>query len=194
MRTIVAVLALIAVALAATPGKKPNLNDSFFANVQFHENFGQSNFSIYGSWYVDFVGRQHSFRTTDPNFGAMGIYRYYNTSRQYEFYVDSGFCDEQMNMRMFFFGTFDFLSRAKATGNCADRHGNQGIVWTATIMDKPGMNLQLDLCAAPSGNIPFMVTMMGQFNYQSISRTVEFFGYYPGVPAPQYFQLPQQCQ
>jgi len=60
----------------------------------------------------------------------MQIYRYYNLSKQYEFYVNSGFCNEQMGMRLPFFGTFDFLAKASNTGNCADRHGNNGLMWT----------------------------------------------------------------
>jgi len=144
-------------------------------------------------WYVDFVGRQHAFHTGGGQNGNMEAFFFFSTSKQYEYYSDFQVCNEVMGRKMLFFGTFDFLSRAVNTGTCMDRHGNNGNVWTATLQDKPGTSLTLELCAAPTGNIPFTVSAIGQFNYQNFERTVEFFGYYPGLPSAQYFLLPEEC-
>lgn len=92
----------------------------------------------------------------------------------YEYYTQSTFCQEQMGMKMPFWGTdsflllplllltglplgtFDFLSRAANTGNCQDRHGNQGLLWTAYFRDQPGQNFEMSmiLLATPLSFFP----------------------------------------
>jgi len=190
----VVVLVAIAAAAAQPPPPKPQFDDSFSANIEFVEVFGRFNFSAYGSWYVDFVGRQHAFHTNLPRGGPMQVYRFFNKSQQFEFYPNLHYCDEQMGIRFPFFGTFDFLSRASMTGQCEDRNGNQGMLWVASILDKPGTSFELELCASPDNKIPYFLDARGQFNFQNWEREVQFFGYYPGVPAASYFQLPPVCQ
>jgi len=193
-KTLLFVALIIALVNAAPkPPSKPSFPDSFTANVEFTEVLAHMNFSIYGTWYVDFVGRQHAFRTTLDRRGPLQVYRYFNKSQQFEFFPQHRICNEQMGMKMPFFGTFDFLSRAVMTGQCEDRNGNQGNLWLANILDKPGTSFQISLCASPDNTIPFFIDARGQFNFQNWERLIQFFGYYPGLPAPSYFALPQAC-
>jgi len=131
MKVLLVLVALAAVAFAQTA---PQLNDAFTANVNFVEKFGSTSRSLHGSWFFDYVGRQERFNAQSTR-GLLDLFRFYNTSKEYEVIVKSDLCKGRTAQGKFF-GVFDWLKYAKANGQC-QQNGNSGATgnaWQAPIL------------------------------------------------------------
>jgi hypothetical protein len=194
-------LILIFVVLAAAvtfvlAQTKPSLDDTFSANADFVEKFGDKSRSFHGQWWFDYVGRQERFNAATTR-GLIDLFRFFNTSKEYEYTVKSDFCKEQP-ARGRFFGVFNWLSDSstKSNGQCKSqgKTGTTGNAWQLILKDGKGLDIQLDLCVDLTGKIPYWEELVGSDKGNNWHRGVMFQQYTPGMPPAGTFSLPAKCQ
>jgi len=188
------VLAVLAVAVLAQ--SKPTLSDTFTAQVDFVEKFGEKTRSLHGQWFFDFVGRQERFNAATTR-GLLDLFRFFNISKEYEYTVKSNYCKSN-DAHVRFFGIFDWLQSlgTKANGQCKSegKTGVTGNAWQLVLKNTRGLNIQLDLCVDTTGTIPYWQELVGTDNGNPWHRGIVFQSYTPGEPEPGTFSLPAKCQ
>jgi len=185
--------ALVALVVAQS---KPTISDTFTAQADFVEEFDGKSHSFHGQWFFDFVGRQERFNAATTR-GLIDVFRFYNTSEEYEYSPKSDFCKKQP-ARGRFFGLFDWLSNSgtKSAGQCKSqgKTGTTGNEWTLNFKDPRGVQVTLDLCVDLTGKIPYWEELLGTDNGKSWHRGVMFQQYQAGEPPAGTFSLPAKCQ
>jgi hypothetical protein len=184
-------VALFVAAIAQAP-IRPQLSNSFTANVDLVDNFRGHMNSFHGQWYVNALGRIEAFDATVKHFGRVDFFHFYNQSKAYEYRAKHDICRQMADTRPFY-GAFDWVQYAKLNGNCK-KYGTStvGHKWEWHVKDKKGGNiLTLDLCASDDSQTPYWLRIKD--HQKDFHREVMFKDYTPGVPKPSFFQLPPAC-
>jgi len=191
MKVAIALIAVFIIAVVAQKHMRPHLDDSFTADVNFHEHAGHQGRQFQGLWYMDALGHQERFNAQTRR-GLVDFFRFWNQSLSFEFIPKSGACAKHTVPGQFY-PVFGWVKYAKESGSCKQAHGGGvGHSWSWHVNDHR-REMNLDLCVDETGKIPYWVDMKGHNHGEEFQRFADFRKFSAGVPPSSTFELPQAC-